>query len=239
MAIMHEDATCTIFFGDAQHAFIPYRYKGFSVLQKPPFNGLGPSMGLKQLVFLHQIHGTQGKVVTAMDARDQLPSFVHDGDFLICNAPRIGLAVATADCLPVIVVDKVRKVVGIAHAGWRGSVLGVGTELLLRMNQLFKTAPEQVAIFFGPSARVCCYEVQPDFYDNVRLSPYASQVMVEREGKSFFDLGLFNRRQLELAGVPAAAINEQFYACTMCNGQFCSVRRLKNDDRQMTVVTLR
>ncbi len=239
MPTMHEGTTYTIFFGDEQQAFVPYKYKGFSVLQKPPFNSLGLSMGLSQLVFLHQVHGIQGKCVSAHDARDVLPSFVHDGDFLVTAAPNVGLGIATADCLPIIIIDNIHRAAGIAHAGWRGSVGGVSTSLLARMNAQFKTKPEDVSVFFGPSARACCYEVQKDFQENLRLYPHASQAFIARDGKHYFDLGLFNRVQLELVGVRPQAINETYYRCTMCNDNFCSVRRLKNEKRQMTVVTLR
>jgi YfiH family protein len=239
MSMMHEDPICSIFFGDARHAFVPYQYKGFSALQKPPFNSLARSMGLKQLVFLRQTHGVYGKVVYAHDVHDALPSFVHDGDFLITATPQIGLGIATADCLPIIIVDSMHKVVGIAHAGWRGAVAGVGSNLLVRMNELFKTMPEHVTVYFGPSALPCCYEVQEDFQEHLRLSPHASQSLIKRDNKYYFDQGFFNRKQLELVGVPSEAINQTFHQCTICNPRFCSARRLKSEERQMTVVVVR
>jgi hypothetical protein len=237
--MMHEDAVCSIFFGDAKHAFIPYEHKGFSALQRPPFNSLAYSMGLSQLVFLHQTHSAHGKAVQNTDTHQPLPSFIHDGDFLLTREPHVGLGVSTADCLPIVIVDTVNKAAGIAHAGWRGSVVGVGTSLLVRMNELFSTRPEQIKVFFGPSARTCCYEVQKDFYEQIHLFPYASQTMVEREGKYYFDLGFFNKMQLELVGVPSEAINQDFYLCTMCNDEFCSYRRQQNNIRQMTVVSIK
>src|SRR5579859_2325674 len=227
----------SIFFGSAQQAFVPALYKGFSVLGKVPFNTLIRPLGLRQLVFLHQTHGTQGKFITNVDACHNLPSFVHDGDFLITNVPHIGIAVATADCLPIIAYDSKHKVIGIAHAGWRGSVARIVQIFIQRMYSTYETQPEDLEVFFGPSAKACCYEVKEDFAENISSFVYKGQLLQQREQKLFFELGLLNKLQLEEIGVKS--INESHHMCTICTPGYCSVRLTPaSSERQMTIVAL-
>jgi YfiH family protein len=229
----------SIFFGDSQHSFIPATYKGFSIVSKPPFNTLHRTLNLKQLVFLHQTHSTIGKIIKPSDVEHSLPSFVHEGDFLITQVPRIGLGVATADCLPIIFFDTEHKAVGIVHAGWKGSVASITQQLIERMKCEYGTAVKDIEVFFGPSAQPCCYEVQEDFLNYIESFSCAPHVIEKREDKLYFDLGKFNRFQLEELGIQKEAINESYHQCTMCKPGFCSARLQKGGTvRQMTVVSL-
>lgn len=233
------DSLVTLFFGDTQHAFIPQYYQGFGVLKhKPFFSAVSPAR-LKQLVFLHQVHGATGKVVSSQDLAYELPSFVHDGDFLITNVARVGIGVATADCLSIVVVDTRHKAIGIAHAGWRGAVESVGVRMLEKMQDEYGTQASDVTVFFGPSARACCYEVREDCISQLKIHSYADSALQQRNSCYFFDGVAFNRLQLECYGVPPHAINESYAHCTICNQEYCSARRTKGGkERQMSVVAL-
>ncbi len=236
---IHRSQQFSIFFGSAQHSFTPALFKGFSVLTKSPFNTLQRTLNLKQLVFLHQTHSAVGKIVTASDVASALPSFVHDGDFLITQVPRVGLGIATADCLPIIFFDTKHKAVGITHAGWKGSVTSVAQNTVERMKRDYGTVVKDLEVFLGPSAQPCCYQIQEDFLTHLKPFPYAQETIEKREQSLFFDLGKFNRLQLEELGIKKEAINESYYLCTMCKPGFCSARLQKGGTvRQMTVVSL-
>ena len=195
-------------------------------------------MSLEQLVFLNQTHSIQGKVITKEDASTALPSFVNEGDYIITKVPRMGLGISTADCLPLIIYDPKNHAVAIAHAGWKGTVAGIGPVVLSRMKNLFSTKASDVEVILGPAAKQCCYEVQEDFMNNVKAFPYASTLFKRTDKGIFFDRDGLTRRQLEDVGV--TSFNTQYHACTICDPGHCSVRRLPGSlERQMTVVTLR
>jgi hypothetical protein len=236
---LYQTPSLSIFFGTEQHSFVPDLHKGFSALTKHPFNQLAKLMNLKQMVFLNQVHSDRGRVITLEDSKNMLPSFVNDGDFLITSVANIGLAVATADCLPIIFYDKKNKVVGIAHAGWRGSVAQIGVKTVTRMQQLYKTKVDDIEIFFGPSAQACCYQVQEDFIKNLGSFSYIDQLINSTEQGLFFHLDKLNMFQLEEMGIRKELINRQYHQCTICNPSYCSVRRMPGTtQRQMTVVVL-
>jgi YfiH family protein len=176
--------------------------------------------GLISLIILDQVHGNDGHVITQHNAFMPFKSEV--GDYLITNQGNIGLGVLTADCLPIIFVDNVTGAVGIAHAGWRGSIKGIARITVERMQQEFGTQIADLSVFFGPCAKVCCYEVQRDFKNNF---PDENKFFVQRDNHLFFDLPLLNAHLLNATGVLKTAMNEQYNCCTICNDDYFSFRR--------------
>ena len=81
------------------------------------------------------------------------------GDGLITNVPGILLAIKTADCVPVLVVDVKRRVVGAFHAGWRGTVARIVEKGIGEMRRQFGSLPRELRAAIGPSIRCCCYPV--------------------------------------------------------------------------------
>jgi len=239
--MIHSNPLFRCYFGDAKDCLYPQEYSalagGPNILSVAPFKGLGKRLQLRNLVFLRQMHTTQGAVIADQDTALSMPPFDVEGDYLITNQKKVGIGVMTADCLPIIIVDTVHGVIGIAHAGWRGTVAGIGTVMLKAMRHSFGTDPAQVKIFFGPCAQVCCYEVSDSFASQLECFPFNEQLIFERSGRYYFDSVLCNRLQLEEAGVPREALCNEYTICTIENSAFCSHRR--NDvGRQMTVVTL-
>lgn len=84
------------------------------------------------------------------------------GDGLITNAHEILLAIKTADCVPVLVADVKRRVVGAFHAGWRGTVARVAEKGVGEMRRQFGSVPRDLRAAIGPSIRRCCYSVGPE-----------------------------------------------------------------------------
>src|SRR6202021_3065113 len=99
---------------------------------------------------------------------------------------------ATADCLPLIFYDTYNEVCAIVHAGWRGSVQGIAVKALQRLQNTFNTQRENLRIFLGPCAGMCCYSVGQDLIDEVKKFSFWQNVIEEREEKIFFDLAQFN-----------------------------------------------
>ncbi len=243
--VIHTEQLLTIAFGDARTAFNPRDYRAVSMdfllddINKK--SSLDTFMPLKKLVFLHQIHSADGFCITSQDQAETMQPFVYEGDFLITNVAHIGLAIVTADCLPIILYDKRNHIVALIHAGWRGSIKGIAYKALQRMQTIFGTQPESVRTFFGPSAKVCCYQVGVDVQEALDAFSCKDTVLVSHKGTDYFDLPLFNKLQLEAKGIIKQTAVMAYNVCTIENNLFCSYRRQKDSsgNRQITIVALK
>src|SRR5205807_4968852 len=81
------------------------------------------------------------------------------GDGLVTNTPGVLLAVQTADCLPVVLVDTKRRALGVFHAGWRGTIKRIVEKGVGEMRRWFESQPEDIRAAIGPGIHKCCYEV--------------------------------------------------------------------------------
>ncbi len=139
---------------------------------------------------------------------------LEQGDALLENTPGSVVAVKTADCIPLLLVDDEHRAVAAVHAGWRGTAAGIAQRAVEAMGARFGTKPEALMAAIGPGIGNCCFEVGPEV---------AAQF--GREGRVHIDLAEENRKQLTEAGVTPGRI----YAsnlCTMCGaGEFHSFRR--------------
>jgi YfiH family protein len=137
-----------------------------------------------------------------------------EGDALLEDRPGSVVAVKTADCLPILLVDERHRAVAAVHAGWRGTVAGIAQRAVEAMGAQFGTLAGDLDAAIGPGIGACCYEVGPEV---------AAQF--GQQGRGHVDLAAANRRQLMDAGVTP----ERIYAsnlCTMCRGEeFHSFRR--------------
>jgi YfiH family protein len=241
--LLHNDSLFRIYFGNIQDQLYPsYWYTtevlyDEPILNRDPFAALNKIMAVTTLMFLKQTHSAQGHVVTKESITSVIP-FSLEGDYIITALPQAGIGIMTADCLPIIYFDRLNKVVAITHAGWKGSVQQIALETLQHMQNQFGTQVKHIRIFFGPSAKACCYEVQSDFVNNLKEFAFADQVLYKHTDFMTFDLPNFNRLQLESYGVPQEAFHLNYNVCTICDKNFFSCRR-RDSARQMTVVCLK
>ena len=108
------------------------------------------------LVALRQIHSDAAYVFSAA------PAEPPQGDAAISREPGLLLTVQTADCVPILLVDRKLRVVAAVHAGWRGTLARVAAKALGRMRLEFGTRPQDVTAALGPAIGRCCYEVGPE-----------------------------------------------------------------------------
>jgi len=138
------------------------------------------------------------------------------GDALIEDTPGSVIAVKTADCIPILLVDQRRRAVAAVHAGWRGTVARIARKAVEAMAEQLGSAPADLHAAIGPGIGKCCYQVGPEV-----------AVQFGERGRTHIDLLEANRRQLVEAGVTP----ERVYAsnlCTMCQpAEFHSFRRDK------------
>ncbi|MFT6765589.1 MAG: YfiH family protein [Alteromonas naphthalenivorans] len=233
----------SVSFGNRYQQVEPQKCKSLtttSLFNEQPFSLLKKRMGLSALIFLNQVHKAHGETVFKIkDIQDSI-LFGKDGDYLITNQPTLGLGIVTADCLPIVYFDKINKVVGIAHAGWKGSVAGIANKVVLDLQEKFMSQKKDIKIFFGPSAKHCCYEVDSLFLERVGSNVHTSRALFKKNNKYFFDLGLYNASELLSAGFSSQQIIFNYNRCTICQKSFCSYRRQKGTNmRQVTVVSLK
>lgn len=177
---------------------------------------------LENLTAAKQVHGNAVAVVTgAMKGRgsDDFKLALNDTDAMVTDVPGVCLMVVVADCVPVLLADPVNRAVGVAHAGWRGTIAGISRRTVEVLHQNYGCHPRDIVAGIGPSIGPCCYRVGAEVFERFEAD-YGSQVVKvgENSGSSgnYVDLWETNRMQLVGAGVPRENI-EVSQVCTCCN----------------------
>ncbi len=164
-------------------------------------------------------------------------------DGMVTNISNIGLGLLTADCAPVLFADTKSRVIGAAHAGWRGAVAGVTDNIITAMENLGSRRSEIIAVI-GPTISQGAYEVGPEFIENfLEQDPAHRQFFTAsmREKHFMFDLPGYLTHRLERANI--SAVNWVGHCTYAHEDQFFSYRRAthRNEDdygRQISVITL-
>ncbi|WP_455389205.1 peptidoglycan editing factor PgeF [Petrachloros mirabilis] len=206
------------FFGTRGHA------EAVTVDVGVPARAGGPR-GRGWLLSVKQVHGTDALVVDRpLVDQDRF----HGGwDALVTDQPGVTVAVRTADCVPVLVYDRRRKVVAAIHAGWRGTLAGIVPRTFELMGARFKTVASDLRVSIGPSAGSCCYEVDETVLAPLRSgSPDWRAVVRDVPGtKARLDLRELVRRQLVQLGIRPEHVTT-VNLCTICHTDlFYSYRR--------------
>ncbi|GAE04275.1 uncharacterized conserved protein [Paenibacillus sp. JCM 10914] len=186
-----------------------------------------------------QVHGNQISVVRAGDrgkgSLDRASAF-QDADGLVTAVPGVLLTSFYADCVPLLFWDPIAAVVGLAHAGWKGTVANIASEMVERMAQEFGSRPQNIRTAIGPSIGECCYEVDERVMNHVRNLASVPAVMENSEsskamyidkgnGKYMLNLKEINRHIMIKAGILAEHIECTSW-CTSCNNDlFFSYRK--------------
>jgi polyphenol oxidase len=168
---------------------------------------------LNRSVWCRQIHADRVAVVDDADAgrgASTEQDIVPDADALVTDIPDLLLCVTLADCVPVLVYDARRSVLGLAHAGWGGTVSRIASRTVATMAERFGCRPEGLIAAVGPSIGPERYEVGPEVAERANESfgdraPALLRALPE-PGKALFDLWTANRIDLESAGIPASSI---------------------------------
>jgi YfiH family protein len=176
-------------------------------------NNLGIDVG--SLVISQQVHGNRTTVID--ESHKGHGAYGHEdaisgADAMITESRGVALAVLTADCVPVMVADPVRKAIGIAHAGWRGALHKIAARAVLKMQDTFGTEPADCLVALGPSIGPCCYTAGEDFISQFQ-SAFGPAVCV---AKDRLDLQLAVELQLTRVGVEKSNISSS-RLCTACN----------------------
>ena len=152
---------------------------------------------------------------------------------MITNEPGVVLVTYYADCVPLYFVDTAKKAIGLAHAGWRGTVAEMGARMVEAMQTEFGSNPNDILAAIGPSIGQCCYEVDAPVYEKVMaLTEIAPDECLQpkEEGKYMLDLWEVNRRVIMHAGVPDENIMVG-RVCTCCHSTLLFSHRVMGAKR--------
>ncbi|MBR3646149.1 MAG: peptidoglycan editing factor PgeF, partial [Lachnospiraceae bacterium] len=160
----------------------------------------------KRLVTSDQTHTTNVLVVTSKDCGKgiTIPRDYSDIDGLITNESNVPLVTYFADCVPLYFVDPVKKVIGLSHSGWRGTVGKIGKKTIETMTAHFGSNPADMIVCIGPSICCKCYEVDLDVakeFMNAFPDSYEQMLKEKQDGKYQLDLWKANEQVFLEAGV--------------------------------------
>ncbi|HPH95518.1 MAG TPA: peptidoglycan editing factor PgeF [Anaerolineaceae bacterium] len=168
---------------------------------------------LSSLYDVWQVHSSD---VICTEA-PRLPETLHaQADAIITNRPEVTLFMRFADCVPVMLFDPHKQVVGLVHAGWKGTVNKVALEAVKAMQVRYGCQPKEILAGIGPSICVDHYPVGDDVVQQAQkaFGPRSREVIQQGETQPHFHLWNANRLVLEEAGVEKIEIAG---VCTACD----------------------
>jgi YfiH family protein len=162
-----------------------------------------------------QVHGAH---VATADARE-----VPEADALVVAAPGLAVGVVTADCVPILLIDRSRRLAAAVHAGWRGAAAGVIEAAVEHLEHVGGARPAELEAAIGPAIGGCCYEVGPEVRTafETRTGEATAAAWTLRGGRRFVDLRSAAAALLARAGVTSTVLGP----CTACGEGYHSYRR--------------
>jgi len=172
------------------------------------------SLGVRraELVTVHQVHSDRVMRVSAGDRGRRMGEL----DGMLTDEPGLPLIMRFADCAPLLAYDPANHALGVAHAGWRGTLSKIGQRLVIAMGEQFGSRPADLLLGIGPSIGPCCYEVGDEVVKATRAAFGADAEALlhwSHNPRPHLDLWAANRLQLEVAGVTKI---ETAGSCTSC-----------------------
>ncbi|HVN17083.1 MAG TPA: peptidoglycan editing factor PgeF [Anaerolineales bacterium] len=160
-----------------------------------------------------QVHSAD---VVYADAPINPDTDLTKADIILTDKPEVTLFMRFADCVPILLHDPKKNVIGIAHAGWMGTVRGAGRAAIEGMQLRYGSKPEDILAAIGPSIGPDHYEVGADVIEQVNESfgEQAKGLIEMREGRTYLDLWKANQIQLQNAGVQQIEVAG---LCTACH----------------------
>lgn len=188
------------------------------------FEILCSSVGInyEDLVFSNQVHRDVIRVVTGKDKGKGIfrESDIEGVDALITNESKVPLVTFFADCVPIFYLDPVKKVIALAHAGWRGTVLQIAAKTVKKMVSEFNSDVKDILVCIGPSIGPSCFEVDNEVADEFRkiFSGESQKKVIRNKLKNKYLIDLWTANKLILLDVGIKTENITITdICTKCS----------------------
>lgn len=198
--------------------------------------GAAVGYNYRDLVFTDQVHDC---LIYNVNEEDKGKGIIKDSDIanidgLITNVLNVPLIAFFADCVPLFFYDPIKKVIGIAHSGWKGTVLKIGSKMISKMILDYKCNAKDIICAIGPSICQNCYEVDMDVakqFENAYTKEQYEKITINKEnGKILLDLHKANLYNLLDSGVLDNNIDVTDL-CTCCNHEYLFSHRKTNGKR--------
>lgn len=202
-------------------------YKNYEILSEKL------SINLCDMVKTYQTHTSNIRYATDEDKRkiyDETPGYTNI-DGLITDKKNIALSTIHADCTPIFFYDPIKKVIGMAHAGWRGTIKNITGNMIKKFIEDFNSNPKDILTVIGPSLGQCCFEVDEDVAEIILTTNKDYKKFMKTKGvKYHFDLWAINKYIMLRAGLKEENI-EISGLCTKCNNDLFFSHRGQNGKR--------
>lgn len=180
-----------------------------------------------------QVHSDRIVVIDRADAEvEEIKTQEADG--IITGLKGLSIGILTADCVPVLLSDRKKKVVAAVHAGWKGTASKISAKAIGLMSERFESRPQDITAAIGPAIGPCCYEVGEEV---VSAIGYREGVAVQHGNKWHVDLPKANLLQLRDAGVTDIDLSN---ICTSCSTDlfFSHRKEMGKTGRQLSFISL-
>ena len=208
------------------------KYENVIENRKRFFKILG--INYKNIVTLKQVHSNRViKITKEHKGRGALKfeDSVDEADAMITSEINLPLVVFTADCMPIFFLEQEKRIAGIAHSGWKGSLSNIAGEVV---NEIIKNdgKAENIIVGLGPAIGSCCYEVKEDVY-----SLFDKKFIIKRDNRYFLDIYKINKENLINSGIKPENIYSSDF-CTSCNNNLCFSYRKEGETGRMASVIM-
>lgn len=205
---------------------------------KENYRRIAQAIGFRtdDIVTSDQTHTANVRKVTEADRGKGItvPRDYQDVDGMVTNVPELVLTTFYADCVPLYFADPVKRVIGLSHSGWRGTVAKIGKVTVEKMKEEYGCHPEDILAAIGPSICQDCYEVSEDVIEEFKTAfagEYQERLYYKKKnGKYQLNLWETNRLIFLEAGIPEANISMPGI-CTCCNPEFLFSHRASHGKR--------
>ncbi|MEI7451696.1 MAG: peptidoglycan editing factor PgeF [Candidatus Falkowbacteria bacterium] len=184
------------------------------------------NLGEKIIIFADLAHTDKVIIVDDVAENKIIPNY----DALITSDPKQILALTVADCLPIYFYDEAKKVIALAHAGWRGVASEIVKNVVSMMNEHYNSNPSDIVVFIGPHIHDCHFEIGEELVEK-----FSAKSIIHRDGQIFVDLAKEVSAQLVASGILPNKI-EVSAECTYClRDKYFSFRRDKPEQLETMV----
>lgn len=202
------------------------------------FDDLGKILGLNddRIYRAKQVHG---KEIIIIGNQDNKTIGQEEADGFITKVKGIALCTYHADCVPIYFYDKGEDVIGIAHAGWKGTLNNIAGVIIDNMVKEYGSNLSNIVVAIGPSIGACCYEIGEDVEKLFNETFDNPEIIIDKNEKIYLDLWKVNYINLLDAGIKEGNIYQSNF-CTACNlDTLYSYRKEKaTKNRMIAAITL-
>ncbi len=174
------------------------------------------SIPLENFQTLNQVHGDDIFVIKPYGdyfSTDKTLNY----DAIVTTRENLAICIKTADCVPVFIVDRAKKIIAAAHAGWKGTALEISAKVINLLYDRYDSSPRDILAAIGPSIGLCCFELDEESAETFRNQKDYEDFLLpgNRPNKWIVDLPEANRRQMINCGIPEDNIDLS-HLCTSC-----------------------